>query len=552
LIPRKVHFVWVGGPMPVWAECNIQAFRRVNPRHEIKVHDETSILPELEDACRRARHASSKADLVRLSVLYREGGWYFDIDYWPLRTLREAEQAWGLDGRRVFVSRQRHKVPINNCVIASGPRADGLRELIDAAKTTTAKSRCSYGPDLFSAVVERKPSLFVTADWPWFMPMRHRGAPEHYQLALRGDVAPLRQAEPRTGGQLPYALHLWLDGNREALVRAWNNAPDSRPYALVEDCEDDHCISGIAEGLRGLGVLVKRYRRDDEGILNRLPHKPALLVAWNPIRRRKLAESAARHRVPALWCENGFYQRKRYMTADPEGFLHWSSWRRQIGGPAPEGAGDRLARFYPSGLVPVTRRQGYVLVVGQVAGDTQMADSEIKGPIPLQGAVSKSLPEGVKAYFRPHPAVPRKRPNPLHKLLPELPDTTDERADYRETKGSASLARALAGASFVITINSNAAVDALAAGVPVLALGPHLGIDAGAVKRATLATLAADIKVMLDGWTPEQDRVTNYLSWLAARQWCREEFADPEILRPLVCAAGVQLREVRENALSRV
>jgi len=542
LIPRVIHFVWIGSPLPDWAERNLEEFRRLNRGYEVKVHNESAILPELAEVMAGAKHPSSKADLVRLSALWNEGGWYFDVDYWPLRALREAEGAWGLDGRRVFVSKQNvPDVPINNCVIASGRAAAGLRELIDTAKITKSESRCSYGPDLFSTVVGRKPSLFTVCDWPWFQPMRHTGAADYYQRALRGNVQPLRDVCPKTGGQLPYALHLWLNGRGAELVKAFQTAPDDKPFAYVEDCEDKHPISGIVAGLKAMGVAVRRYRRDDELVLDRSPQKPVVLVAWNNVRRAKLAESAARNRVPALWCENGFFDRKRYMQADPEGFLHRASWRRLLGNPAPADGAAKLARFYPNGITPMAPRTGYILVLGQVPNDTQMADSEIQGPVPLQKEIIRVLPKGQACFFRPHPALAAKKPNPQHQSLPVMDTTQDERRDYQDTKTGPGLGSALGGARFVITINSNAGVDALAAGVPVLAFGPHLGIDAGAIRRATVATLAADIDAMLRGWQPEQSRVENFMRWLAARQWCREEFSGAATMRALLAEAGVDL-----------
>jgi len=542
VIPRLIHFVWIGGLLPDWAERNIEEFRRMNRGYQVKLHGEEAILPELAEICSRAAHPSSKADLVRLSVLYREGGWYFDVDYWPLRSLREAERAFGIDGKRVFISRQFHKVPFNNCVMASGRSADGLRELMDAAKTLPAASRCAYGPDLLSEIYARKPGFFTVADWPWFMPMRHRGAAAYYQRAIRGDVAPLRQAEPKTGGQLPYALHLWLNGCESEILKAFNQAPDSRPYALVEDCEDVHPFTGIVEGLHNCGLMVKRYRKDDENVIDANPVKPVVLCAWNNIRRAKLAQSAARHGVPTLWCENGFYQRKDNMQVDPEGFLHRASWRRRINDPAPAGGAEKLAQFYPQGLTPVRARTGgYILVLGQVAGDTQLADSELQGPNPLQREVARAIPKGTLVYFRPHPQNPTNRRSHVHTQLPLLDEKQEERAAYRESKAGPGLASALAGANFVITINSNAAVESLAAGVPVLAFGPHLGIDAQAIKRCTVATLAADIQAMLAGWQPEQSRVENFLCWLAARQWNREELASQAVMTRLLSEAGVSL-----------
>ena len=171
MIPRKIHFVWVGPKMPAWGQRNIDEFKRLNPGYKIMVHDETSAGDRLRPLIDRISNFSSKADLIRLDVLQREGGWYFDLDTWPLRPVREAEQAWNLDGKLVFVSRQKHRVPINNCVIAAGKNAEGLEELIHVALRTTPTERTTFGPDLFSRVATSQPRLFEVSSWPWWMPL---------------------------------------------------------------------------------------------------------------------------------------------------------------------------------------------------------------------------------------------------------------------------------------------------------------------------------------------------------------------------------------------
>ena len=95
-------------------------------------------------------------------------------------------------------------------------------------------------------------------------------------------------------------------------------------------------------------------------------------------------------------------------------------------------------------------------------------------------------------------------------------------------------------ARFVITINSNSIIEALAQGVPCLAFGPSLAINAGAVHPTTMATLQEDIKEMLKGWRPAEGAVENYLQWLAARQYRYDEFMDAELVRRLLRAVGVE------------
>jgi len=191
------------------------------------------------------------------------------------------------------------------------------------------------------------------------------------------------------------------------------------------------------------------------------------------------------------------------------------------------------------------QRDGYILVLGQVGGDTQMIDSEIKGPTPLQTKLYPYLGDKghckiskkLNVLFRPHPLTSNIVANKMHKTLPQMP-TSNEVTHYKHNKRGLGLDAALDGAKFVIAINSNAMVEALARGVPCMAFGPHTGITAGVIKHVTLATLEDTLKIMLGGWQPQRDQVQNYLEWLAARQWNKEEFGNPALLQQLMDGAA--------------
>jgi hypothetical protein len=240
-----------------------------------------------------------------------------------------------------------------------------------------------------------------------------------------------------------------------------------------------------------------------------------------------------------LVMEHGFWERNRYVQMDTVGTQHRASWASRLCDPAPPEGAERLAEFYPNGLVPVrAQREGYVLALGQVPRDSQLLDSEIQGPLPLQRAVKAALPPDVPVYFRPHPQCSNARV-PAHKrILPTLSDDPSEAQAYRTTKAGTGLVAALAGARFVVTINSTAGNEALAAGVPVLAFGPALYTTAGVARQTAVKTLKDDLATMLDGWAPEEAAVENYLRWLAARQWTAEELAGGDALRDLLPMRG--------------
>jgi len=534
MIPKLIHFVWVGSdPLPDWATRNLREFVRLNPSHEIALHGEEALMPELEKPYSLAVDPASKADLIRYSVLASHGGWYFDLDFWPMRPVEDAERAWRLDGEKLFLSKCQNNVNpamrYANGVLACSPANKAMLSLIRRAACLDPLSRCTYGPVLIEAVVKAMPRDVVVSDGAWWFPLNADEAVRGYPRLLSGDEGTLR-GKPGTNGQAPFAVHLWAGATATRLHMAERARPDSRPLAVVASAtRDDHPLSALAAGLDKAGYRIVRAASPDD--VAGEWSAPAVVAYWNGRHDRRFPEYADACGAKHVCLEHGFIRRGSYSQADGSGFLHWSSWASQLKTAPPAGAYDRLDAVVP-GRRPIGPRTGYILTLGQLSMDTQMDESEIKGGPVLEQYVARSVPHGVQAYFRPHP-LDCSTPHPLHQTLPRL--TSCGAADaYRKTKHGGGLQEALLGAAFVVTINSNSIVEALCAGVPCLALGPHLGIAAGVVRKATVATLADDIKAMLDGWAPAQADVDRFLAWLAARQWSNDELSTADVVRHIL------------------
>lgn len=171
----------------------------------------------------------------------------------------------------------------------------------------------------------------------------------------------------------------------------------------------------------------------------------------------------------------------------------------------------------PKPLKSAKTRRGYILVLLQVPGDSQLRDSEIDSPAPLVRAVEAAAPAGCDIRVRPHP---------LH-------DWTSEANGRARTMGG-SLREAVEGAAFCVTINSTAGIESLALGCPVLCLGPALYATAGVALQTSLADMPAAMAKMAEGWRPTTKAVHNFLYHLAWRQWTFDEIAEGTVLRRLL------------------
>jgi hypothetical protein len=546
MIPKLIHFIWLGSPLPKWAERNIEEFRKLNPEHEIRLHTEDSAPARYASVWRDDLHPSTKSDLIRYDLLREYGGWYFDVDYWPARPLADAERAYGLDGSKLFCCWMNNP-RINNGVLACAPGCkalDVLDSLILAGGILHGKSgRTMFGPPVITKINAEHPDLICAAPYPWFHGIRDVHAAKVWRRCVLTDNSGLHEMIPQTGGQLPFAFHMWAHTHGDRI----DSAMDPRPLIAIcgvapERDDGNRPYPHIAQACEKLGYRAEIVPWTAPNIIDQCTDIPKAVFVWNGLKGHHLENANEARKVGAktIFMEYGFFDRDNHFQADAKGLLHNSSWASDVSRPAPYESEERLAQFVTS-IKPTRRdRPGYILVLGQIPNDSQLFDSELKGPIPLQKAVARSLPSGVTAYFRPHPSCSHVDEPVRRRPLPLIPVQTNEANYYRTHKSGNGLMEALKNAKFVITINSNAIIDCLIEGVPVLAFGPSLAINAGAVHATSVATLPGDIQTMMRGWCPVDGVVENYLRWLAAKQYRYDEFADAELIAELLESAGIE------------
>lgn len=558
-LPRIIHFAWTGLPgqpapeMPEWAKFNIEEFRRLNPEYEIRMHGEEAVLPKYREMYDRSTTYAHTSDLLRYSILQAEGGWWFDVDVYPFRPVRDIESAYGLDGKLLFVTEQHGQLSThlthNGAMMAAGLDCAAW-PAVDAALAALPKPppRVATGPELLTGLVKSRPELFEVGAWPFFYPAEIGRAGRLFEMFREMGNSKARRIAP-TGGQLPFVMHLWsAEKPNLKAARAVGmfgqyqgaaDAPFTGKYARVAPNQVQWEISAvckpafeaIVKGLNKIGFtvdVVNCTSVKDAGLYD-------LVVLWNGRsgQHAALAEVTRKERIPTLHLELGFFERDKYWQCDHAGILHWASWASELKTPSPFDGETRLRRVWKEELrVFRPHRSGYVLVLGQVQGDSQMDESELNEVVPLTKIVARTVGNQIPAFFRRHPKsrVIRKQ------YLDECQEPT--------------LERAVEGARFVVTINSNAGNECMAWGCPVLCFGPALYGMAGVAKQTSVATFARDFDSMMAGWKPDPEEVRNYLEWLACRQWNAEEWSEGTALEMLVKRAGLSPHPVEEVALA--
>ena len=82
-VPKTIHAIWVGGPMPLFRRHLVERWRELLPDYEIVVWDEKSLDiegPDFSRAAYRQNDFRKLADYWRLALLKKHGGIYLDCD----------------------------------------------------------------------------------------------------------------------------------------------------------------------------------------------------------------------------------------------------------------------------------------------------------------------------------------------------------------------------------------------------------------------------------------------------------------------------------------
>ncbi|MEJ3621594.1 glycosyltransferase family 32 protein [Brachymonas wangyanguii] len=88
MIPKIIHYVWLGGDMPLLQKACIETWPIHCPDYEIRLWNESNI-PEdemLEDLLKKRQYAFA-SDYIRLWALYNFGGFYLDCDIELVKSL---------------------------------------------------------------------------------------------------------------------------------------------------------------------------------------------------------------------------------------------------------------------------------------------------------------------------------------------------------------------------------------------------------------------------------------------------------------------------------
>ena len=164
MLPMQIHFVWLG-PMPRWVVLNLIRFRELNPYHWIRVQrSDRELLPRYRERYDQATTVSMQADLLRISLLEKYGGWYFDLDTYALRPVIEIEEAYDI-GDRVFLPTYAGYIEVSNPILGAAKDCAAwptIHQMVE--DSAPAANHLEYANGLWTDLREKHPELLCLGD----------------------------------------------------------------------------------------------------------------------------------------------------------------------------------------------------------------------------------------------------------------------------------------------------------------------------------------------------------------------------------------------------
>lgn len=89
IIPKIIHFIWLGSPLPERTKQLISTWKKQHPDWKIEIWGDEHLPPfplQNQEAFDKAKNFGEKSDILRYEILYHFGGMYADTDFECLKS----------------------------------------------------------------------------------------------------------------------------------------------------------------------------------------------------------------------------------------------------------------------------------------------------------------------------------------------------------------------------------------------------------------------------------------------------------------------------------
>ena len=191
-IPKKIHYVWVGPkPIPAADLAYMETWQKLNPDFKIIQWDETKVdhskYPLVQKALDEKRYALA-SDILRMIIIYQEGGIYLDTDVellQPLESLTkyDAFAGWEADfwfTTAIFGAKKRS--PWIAKILKRYELADPEQKIKTNTFLKTVHSPSVYAQDLYNISLDGKTRVYGDGEFATFA--TEYFCPKHYMTGI--------------------------------------------------------------------------------------------------------------------------------------------------------------------------------------------------------------------------------------------------------------------------------------------------------------------------------------------------------------------------------
>lgn len=142
MIPRHLHAIWVGPPLPPTFQEFLEGWRQLHPAWGFTLWNEENMPPlenqnlydHVSDFC-PGFEGQLRSDIARYEILWRHGGVYLDVDFEPIKPIDAL-----LEGAECFTAWEIQDQVANNAIFGCSPGHPFMRYLIDGLEESIRRN----------------------------------------------------------------------------------------------------------------------------------------------------------------------------------------------------------------------------------------------------------------------------------------------------------------------------------------------------------------------------------------------------------------------------
>jgi len=185
MIPKILHFVWLGGKLPKQYEIWRDDWERLHMDWQVMRWDDTNLksLTPPKTCC----HVRQRSNWIRLYLLQEYGGVYTDYDTQPLKNIEPLLRDTSAVASPFFATNLFRPNWCCNSFLAATPNHPWINECVGLLQQADPSVHLSMGSDLISKALDSHPEVLILhrddiLQWPFWYKLGRKPKPRYYAI----------------------------------------------------------------------------------------------------------------------------------------------------------------------------------------------------------------------------------------------------------------------------------------------------------------------------------------------------------------------------------